>query len=100
MVTRVNLGKPSSFFELNDPHGHHEHLICEKCGAVIPVTDECPAAQMESALADKYGFTELRHSLEFFGRCPQEKDNCTINGSAQKRQKAAARLRDGLDGAG
>ncbi|MBS0657380.1 MAG: transcriptional repressor [Verrucomicrobia bacterium] len=70
LVHRVNLERASSYFELLDPSSHHEHLVCVGCGLVKPITDECPVEKMERALARKHGFTEIRHSLEFFGRCP------------------------------
>jgi Fur family ferric uptake transcriptional regulator len=50
--------------------GHHHHLICRQCGASKPVM----AAAVESwcaHLATQHGFTEVTHSFEVFGICPQ-----------------------------
>lgn len=71
LVQRVNLGRSSSHFELLDPRSHHDHLICVQCGRVVPLVDECPVEQLERDLARRHGFTEIRHSLEFFGKCPE-----------------------------
>lgn len=70
LVHRVNLERSSSYYELLDPTSHHDHLVCLGCGLVKPLTDECPVEKMEAALAAKHGFTQIRHSLEFFGKCP------------------------------
>ena len=71
LVQRVNLGRPSSHFELLDPRSHHDHLVCVKCGRVVPLVDDCPVEKLERDLARKHGFTEIRHSLEFFGKCAE-----------------------------
>lgn len=71
LVQRVHLGRPSSHFELLDPRSHHDHLVCVQCGRVVPLVDKCPVEQMERDLARRHGFTEIRHSLEFFGKCPE-----------------------------
>ncbi len=71
LAHKVNLERSSSYFELVDPSSHHDHLVCVGCGRVVPILDDCPVEAMEHTLAAKHGFTELRHSLEFFGRCPE-----------------------------
>ncbi len=71
LVQKVNLGRSSSYFELVDPRSHHDHLVCTGCGRVVPLVDDCPVEKMERELARKHGFTEIRHSLEFFGKCPR-----------------------------
>ncbi len=71
LVQRVNLGRATSHFELLDPRSHHDHLVCVQCGRVVPLVEECPVAKLERDLARRHGFTEIRHSLEFFGKCPE-----------------------------
>jgi Fur family transcriptional regulator, ferric uptake regulator len=71
LVHRVNLGRTSSHFELLDPRSHHDHLVCVTCGRVVPLVDDCPVEKLERDLARRHGFTEIRHSLEFFGKCPE-----------------------------
>ncbi len=48
--------------------GHHHHLVCQECGAIIDL-DETVLAPLKSALLREYEFSaDLRH-LAIFGRC-------------------------------
>lgn len=48
---------------------HHHHLVCRRCGATVEV--EGPAVERWAAsVADQHGFTDLSHTLEIFGTCP------------------------------
>ena len=69
VARRVNLGRPSSYFELADSRHHRDHLVCTDCGTVTPLEGACPVERLERQIARKHGFTEVTHSLEFFGRC-------------------------------
>jgi Fe2+ or Zn2+ uptake regulation protein len=35
----------------------------------------CPLAETEQRVAEHYGFRNLSHSLEFFGRCAECSEN-------------------------
>jgi Fur family transcriptional regulator, ferric uptake regulator len=51
-------------------HGatHHHHLVCRSCGATVEV--EGPAVESwADNLAARYGYDEVSHTLEIFGRC-------------------------------
>ncbi len=54
---------------------HHDHLICEKCGANLEILDELIETRQEE-LAKQYGFTLLRHKMYLYGICSkcQEKN--------------------------
>lgn len=69
LVQKVNLQRSLSYFELHDPSKHYDHLVCTVCGKVVVITDPCPLENVEAQLAKRYGFRELSHSLEFFGKC-------------------------------
>ena len=69
LARKVHLGRPSSHFELTDSRHHRDHLVCTDCGLVTPLEGICPVERLERQIARKHGFTELTHSLEFFGRC-------------------------------
>ena len=69
LARKVHLGRTSSHFELTDSRHHRDHLVCTDCGTVTPLEGLCPVEKMERQIARKHGFTELTHSLEFFGRC-------------------------------
>ena len=48
--------------------GHHHHLVCQECGAIIDL-DESLLSPLKSALLREYKFSaDLRH-LAIFGRC-------------------------------
>jgi Fe2+ or Zn2+ uptake regulation protein len=70
LVHRVNLQRSCSYFELNDPRKHYDHLVCRKCSRVVLLDTPCPLKGAHKELEARYGFRELSHSLEFFGVCP------------------------------
>ena len=76
LAHKVNLGRSTSHYELQSPGHHHEHLVCVDCGKVTLIEDRCPVEDLERRLAKDYGFSGLRHSLEFFGHCA----DCTAAG--------------------
>ena len=48
---------------------HHHHLVCRTCGRVVEVTG--PAVERWAATAaDDHGFTDVSHTIEIFGLCP------------------------------
>ncbi|HEY54922.1 MAG TPA: transcriptional repressor [Dehalococcoidia bacterium] len=48
--------------------GHHHHLVCQDCGAIIDL-GEAVLAPLKNDLLREYGFSaDLRH-LAIFGRC-------------------------------
>lgn len=53
---------------LHDGH-HHHHLICKSCHRVEEI-DACTVATLEKDLVRQKGYTDVSHSLEFFGVCP------------------------------
>ena len=48
--------------------GHHHHVVCRTCGLTVEV--EGPAVESWThAIAKKYGFTDVSHTLDIFGLC-------------------------------
>ncbi|MBV9658937.1 MAG: transcriptional repressor [Verrucomicrobia bacterium] len=70
IVQKIHLGRARSHYELVDPHAHHDHLVCTDCGKVEMLDEPCPVEPLERKLRRHYGYAEVKHSLEFFGRCP------------------------------
>ncbi|MET0253466.1 MAG: transcriptional repressor [Terrimicrobiaceae bacterium] len=70
LVHKVNLQRACSYYELDDPSKHYDHIVCTGCGKVVVIDIPCPLAEAEQQVAERYGFRDLSHSLEFFGRCP------------------------------
>ncbi len=50
--------------------GHHHHLVCRECGGTVEVAGMAVERWAET-IASEYGFTDVAHTVEIFGRCPQ-----------------------------
>lgn len=72
MVRRFDFGDGVARFELLEEgdDGHHHHLVCTGCSAVVEV-EGCFPTELEQALARRHGFIRVTHKLEFFGLCPK-----------------------------
>ena len=70
LVRRFDFGDGTARFELvpEGQDGHHHHLICTGCALIVEI-DECFPPQLEQGLADRHGFSQVTHRLEFFGLC-------------------------------
>jgi Fur family transcriptional regulator, ferric uptake regulator len=67
LVRRCVFGDGRMRYELEQTH-HHHHLICRHCGQVESLS-QCVIKNMEAQLAVS-GYSDISHSLEFFGTCP------------------------------
>jgi Fur family transcriptional regulator, ferric uptake regulator len=48
---------------------HHHHLVCRSCGRTVEI--EGPAVERwADRVAGEHGFTDVSHTLEVFGTCP------------------------------
>ena len=69
LVQRVELGRDSTAYERVDPTGHHHHhLVCNRCGRVLPFEDP----RLEDAIHEvkaKEGFTIEGHEVTLWGTC-------------------------------
>jgi len=67
LVTETDLG--SGRFRYHPAaKGHHHHLICERCHAIIDV-DESLFLPIKRTLLMEYGFHASMSHLAIFGRC-------------------------------
>jgi len=48
--------------------GHHHHLVCQKCGAIIDVDEEFLSSLWKEIMR-QYGFKVEMNHLAFFGLC-------------------------------
>ena len=69
VAQKVHLNRSCSYYELLDPRQHYDHIICTECGNVTVMVDSCPVEKVERQIEQQYGYSEIRHSLEFFGKC-------------------------------
>ncbi len=47
---------------------HHHHLVCRECGSTVEI-DGPVVEQWSSEIADRYGFSDVTHTVELYGRC-------------------------------
>ena len=67
MVYEINLGEGRIRYH-SEGRGHHHHLVCQNCGAVIDI-DESTLSSLRDVLLRDYNFrAELRH-VAIFGFC-------------------------------
>jgi Fur family ferric uptake transcriptional regulator len=67
LVSRHHFESGHSVFELNEG-GHHDHLLCVKCGRVEEFVDET-IEKRQKMIAEKNGFVITDHSLYIYGVC-------------------------------
>lgn len=69
LVHRVDVGGEGVAFERNDPGGHHHHMVCERCGRLIPFSDPALERAIEG-IGERADFEITAHDVLLRGRCP------------------------------
>jgi Fur family transcriptional regulator, ferric uptake regulator len=67
LVCRHHFEGGQSVFELNRG-GHHDHLVCVKCGAVVEFMSEI-IEERQRTIAAEHNFEIQDHSLIIYGIC-------------------------------
>ncbi|HMS63997.1 MAG TPA: Fur family transcriptional regulator [Ignavibacteria bacterium] len=67
IVNEIDFKDEFKRYELIYDRHHHHHIVCKKCKTVENV-ETCMLEELEKFL-NKKGYTEISHSLEFFGVC-------------------------------
>ncbi len=67
LVCRHHFEGGQSVFELNRG-GHHDHLVCIKCGKVTEFMDQV-IEERQRAIAEDHDFSIEDHSLVIYGIC-------------------------------
>ena len=67
LVARHHFEGGHSVFEL-DHGGHHDHMLCVKCGRVDEFLDDV-IEERQNAIAEKAGYKITDHSLYIYGVC-------------------------------
>ena len=70
IIRRIGTHARAVHYVLNLPGFHHDYLICERCGKVEMIEEDCPVGNLERTIAANTGFSGLYHELIFFGTCP------------------------------
>jgi len=82
LASRRDFGDGIMRYEPCSDEGHHDHLICIRCGAIIEFENQKIEALQKEVAALK-GFTVTRHRLEIYGYC----EKCRSSGRSQGQQK-------------
>ena len=69
LVHRVDVGGEGVAFERNDPGGHHHHMVCERCGKLIPFSDPALERAIEG-IGERADVEITAHDVLLRGRCP------------------------------
>ena len=69
LVQRVETGQAMVRFERSrDAEGHHHHLVCDECGAVMPFSDPLLERAITS-LSERVPLTVSEHEIVLHGAC-------------------------------
>ena len=69
LVDRVDVGGESAAYERNDPGEHHHHMVCVRCGRLVPFEDP----SLERAIhrvGESAEFEVTSHDVLLRGVCP------------------------------
>jgi Fur family ferric uptake transcriptional regulator len=70
LINRVDVGGEGAAYERNDPRQHHHHLVCTRCGRLLPFED--PALEEAiHAVAERADFEVTAHDVLLRGLCPR-----------------------------
>lgn len=69
ILVEHQFGKDRAQFEFaNGDDNHHDHLICNQCGAIVEFFDN-EVEQLQEQVAQRLGFKLMRHRMELFADC-------------------------------
>lgn len=69
VVRKLHFGQGRSWFEWVGQEGHHHHLVCQECGAKLPI-DSCPRELIRD-VARRNQFKVMDHQFEILGICKE-----------------------------
>ncbi|WP_189530935.1 ferric iron uptake transcriptional regulator [Paludibacterium paludis] len=67
ILVRHHFESGKAVYELNKG-GHHDHMVCVKCGDVVEFFDEEIEA-LQDRIAQQHGFRIVEHALYMYGEC-------------------------------
>jgi Fur family transcriptional regulator, ferric uptake regulator len=70
LVHRVDVGGDTVAYERNDPSGHHHHMVCVRCGRLVPFSDQALERAIHR-LAERAEFEVSAHDVLLRGTCPR-----------------------------
>lgn len=74
LIDTLRNGDGEAVYRRCEATNHHHHLLCRRCGKTVEI--EAPSVESWAAkIATENGFTQVRHTVEIFGLCPE----CSAN---------------------
>lgn len=70
LVHRVDVGGEVVAFERSDPGGHHHHMVCVRCGRLVPFSDPGLERAIEG-IGARAEFEITAHDVLLRGICPR-----------------------------
>ena len=67
-VRKMDVGDGRLRYENKLAQGHHDHMICVRCGKIIEFMDKS-IEKRQDALCKAHGFQLIRHIHQLFGLC-------------------------------
>jgi Fur family ferric uptake transcriptional regulator len=67
LVRACDFGDGLTRYEWAGGHGHHHHIICQRCRSVEEL-DICVVEELEKLVSSR-GYANVSHRLEFYGIC-------------------------------
>jgi Fur family transcriptional regulator, ferric uptake regulator len=68
LIQRVEIGGDAAGYERIDPDEHHHHLVCERCGRLVPFSSEDLEEAIE-AIGRRADFQIAAHDVVLRGAC-------------------------------
>lgn len=73
LVKMHRFGSAQALYERNHGREHHDHMMCDRCGAVIEfVNDEIE--RLQEQVCREHGFHPTQHVMQIFGICRRCRD--------------------------
>jgi Fur family ferric uptake transcriptional regulator len=73
LIARLELGRGLARFEPARMEGHHHHMVCDRCGEIIPFEDEGLERSI-ARLARSTAFAVADHDVVLHGACADCRD--------------------------
>jgi Fur family ferric uptake transcriptional regulator len=70
MVDAIRDDSGETLYRKCETTAHHHHLTCRNCGRSVEVEGRAVEHWAEKVAAEA-GFTDVGHTVELFGRCPE-----------------------------
>lgn len=72
ILRQLNFYSDEKRYEMLEEN-HHQHLICIKCGEILPI--KCPLANFEKEIEEETNYIIKNHDMEMYGICPECQKN-------------------------